>query len=367
VTPEELRADIPVISDGTAYLNTGASGPSPQRVLDATADALGAHDGAHAGEGPYVHASRVYDDTRERVAAFVGADPTEVALTTSTTDGINRVAGAIDWTAGDTVVRTDLEHSAGILPWQRLADLRGVEIRVVPTEGGRIDREAYAEAVAGARLVCLSALTWTHGTVLPVADLVEVAHDAGAAVLVDAVQVPGQRPLDVSAWGAEFVAAAGHKWLLGPWGGGFLYVDADAVGGLEPAAAGYRSVTDPAAEHPTLYPDARRLEVGTTSPAPYVGLQAAIDTVEAVGLPAIQERIEALTDRLKAGLGDRLVGPRGYESGLVAFEVGDPEAFVERAADRGVVVRSLPTGTVRASVHAFNTREDVDALLSVPE
>ncbi len=175
-----------------------------------------------------------YDRVRERVATFVGADDDEIALTESTTAGINAVATAIDWEPGDTVVRTDLEHPDGTLPWQRL-EQEGVEVCVVETENGPVDLDAFAEAVADARLTCFSAVMWTHGTQLPVADLVDLAHEASALTLVDAVQVPGQLPIHIGEWGADAVAAAGHKWLLGLWGGGFLYVDRTDVDSLLPS------------------------------------------------------------------------------------------------------------------------------------
>ncbi|MBP2252263.1 selenocysteine lyase/cysteine desulfurase [Halarchaeum solikamskense] len=362
--PDALRADIPAL-DGVTYLNTGASGPSPRRVVDAERAAIERHEyEAHATENPYASAAALFDDARERLAAFLDTEPASVALTQSTTDGVNRIATALDWEAGDVVVRTDVEHAAGVLPWRRLRDARGVTTRVVPTTEGRIDRDAYSEAVADARLVCLSALTWTHGTRLPVSGLVAEAHDAGAEVLVDAVQVPGQAPMPVESWGAEYVAAAGHKWLCGPWGAGFLYVDPDAAERLDPLHVGYRSVRDPEGAEYEFHAGARRLEVGTVSSGPHAGLIEALDVVEAVGLDAIRSRIEALTDRFKDGLADdRLVGPREYESGLVAFESDRPEALVERLRKRDVVVRALPTGTVRASFHAFNTADDVDRLL----
>jgi selenocysteine lyase/cysteine desulfurase len=301
---------------------------------------------------------------RERVADFVGAEPDEVALTESTTDGIGRIAAAIDWEPGDAVVRTDLEHPAGVLPWKRL-EREGVEVRVVETEAGRVDREAYAEAVADARLVCFSAITWTHGTRLPVAELVDIADEAGAFTLVDAVQSPGQVPMDVSAWGADAVAAAGHKWVLGPWGSGFLYVDREAADELAPRAVGYRSVEDPDGDAIAFKQGAKRFEVGTTTPAAHAGLVEALDAVDAVGLPAIEERIASLTDRLKDGVpDDRLLSPREYESGLVTVDVDDPEATVDRLADDGIVVRSLPhPDAVRASVHAVSTEAEVDRLV----
>ncbi|GGM71621.1 selenocysteine lyase/cysteine desulfurase [Halarchaeum rubridurum] len=363
--PETLRADIPALDDAT-YLNTGASGPSPERVVEAAEAALERHEyEAHATENPYVSAAELFDDARERLAAHLDTDPSSVALTQSTTDGVNRIATAIDWEPGDVVVRTDVEHAAGVLPWRRLRDSHGVRTRVVPTTGGRIDRAAYREAVADARLVCLSALTWTHGTRLPVADLVDEAHDAGAEVLVDAVQVPGQAPMPVESWGADYVAAAGHKWLCGPWGAGFLYVDPDAAERLEPLQVGYRSVRDPEGAGYEFHPGARRLEVGTVSPGPHAGLMEALDVVEEVGLDAIRDRIDALTERFVDGLADdRLLGPDTPESGLVAFESDDPEALVAGLRERGVVVRALPTGAVRASFHVFNTAEDVERLLT---
>ena len=363
MTPLELRADVPALGEA-AYFNFGAHGPSPERVVEAAAGFVADHEYGSGTTDPYERAFGTYETVRERVADFVGAEPDEVALTESTTDGIGRIAAAIDWEPGDAVVRTDLEHPAGVLPWKRL-EREGVEVRVVGTEAGRVDREAYAEAVADARLVCFSAITWTHGTRLPVAELVDIADEAGAFTLVDAVQSPGQVPMDVSAWGADAVAAAGHKWVLGPWGSGFLYVDREAADELAPRAVGYRSVEDPDGDAIAFKQGAKRFEVGTTTPAAHAGLVEALDAVDAVGLPAIEERIASLTDRLKDGVpDDRLLSPREYESGLVTVDVDDPEATVDRLADDGIVVRSLPhPDAVRASVHAVSTEAEVDRLV----
>ncbi|TKX64646.1 aminotransferase class V-fold PLP-dependent enzyme [Halorubrum sp. GN12_10-3_MGM] len=367
MTPRELRADVPALGDA-AYFNFGAHGPSPEYVVEAAESFIEEHEYGSATTDPYGHAFETYDRVRERIAAFVGADPEEVALTESTTDGITRVAGAIDWEPGDVVVRTDLEHPAGVLPWKRL-EREGVEVRVLETEAGRVDRDEYAAAVADARLVCFSAITWTHGTRLPVADLVAVANDAGAFTLVDAVQSPGQGAMDVSEWGADAVAAAGHKWTLGPWGAGFLYVDRDAAADLAPHAVGYRGVEDPTGDEIEFKPAAGRFEVGTTTAAAHVGLVEALDAIEAVGLDAIEARIEALTDRLKDGVPeDRLLSPRAFESGLVTIDVDDPEATVERLGERDIVVRSLPhPDGIRVSVHAVSTEAEVDRLLDALE
>lgn len=366
MTPEELRAEIPAV-DETVYLNTGASGPSPRHVIEAGTAELQDHEGpAHAAGNPYTFGFEGYEATRERIAAFVGAGPESIALTGSTTDGISKIAAGLEWASDDVVVRTDLEHAAGILPWNQLRATQGIAVRVVETADGRVDRERFASAVEGARLVCLSAITWTHGTRLPVADLVEIAHDAGAMVLVDAVQVPGQQAMDVNEWGADFVAAAGHKWLLGPWGAGFLYIDEGVIDSLQPASVGYRGVEDPYADRPAFKPGAARFEIGTESPVPYAGLRRAIDLVESISESAIESRIRMLTDRLKAGVGDEhLRSPRSYESGLVSIAVEEPAEVVAALADRNIVVRSIPQiDAVRLSLHVFNTSSDVDAALT---
>jgi len=362
--PTELRADTPALHEDV-YLNFGAHGPSPRYVVEAAAEFVRAHEyDTSARNDPYDVAFDAFDRTRERVAEFVGADADEIALTESTTAGINAVANAIDWRPGDAVVRTDLEHPAGTLPWQRL-EREGVEVRVVETEDGRVDPVEFAEAVDGARLACFSAVTWTHGTRLPVAELVDIAHEAGAFALVDAVQVPGQLPMDVAEWGADAVAAAGHKWLLGLWGGGFLYVDRDAAETLAPRTVGYRSVETPTADAYEFAAGARRFEVGSANPAPHVALAEAIDAIDEVGVDRIADRIRQLAGRLVGGVPDeRLHSLATPESGLVTIDVDDPDATVERLASEGIVVRALPTpNAIRASVHAVNTSSEVDQLL----
>jgi cysteine desulfurase/selenocysteine lyase len=363
--PETLRAECPAFDEG-CYLNTGASGPSPRRVVEA-ADEFQRHHQYHAPgeEGMYTAAFDELTHTRETVAGLLGTDADHIALTQSTVEGINHVAGALEFEPGDVVVRTDLEHPAGVLPWQRLRELEGIEIRELPTDRGRLSLDALKDAVDGARLVCLSSLAWNYGTRLPVTDVVEIAHDAGAQVLVDAVQSPGQMPLAVEEWGADFVAASGHKWLLGVWGAGFLYVAEPER--HEPRRIGYFSVAPGGGDGVEDYdfrPNARRFELGTTAVAPHVALATAIESMESVGLDRVEARIERLTDRLKSGLGDRLLSPEDSRSGLVTFDADDPDALVERLAADGIQIRSIPEPhACRASVHAVNTRADVDRLL----
>jgi selenocysteine lyase/cysteine desulfurase len=222
------------------------------------------------------------------------------------------------------------------------------------------------DAVADARLVCLSSVTRNYGTRLPVETITEIAHDAGAEVLVDAVQSVGQVPVDVTDWGAEYVAGASHKWLVGPWGAGFLYASEDVVSELRPRHRSYRGV-DRDSETFDLHPDARRLEVGTRSAAPYVGLRTALERVSSVGMETIESKIESLSTLLKDELpASALASPRSFESGLVAIDDDTPERTVERLAGHDVQVRSIAEpDAIRLSIHAFNTESDIRRFLSV--
>ncbi|MEF8936882.1 aminotransferase class V-fold PLP-dependent enzyme [Halobacteriaceae archaeon SHR40] len=364
--PETLRDEMPALSE-CRYLNTGASGPSPRPVVEAAAEFERHHQyRAPAEEGMYDPPMEALASAREAVASLLGTDAEHVALTDSTVEGINHVSTGIDWEQGDVVVRTDTEHPASVLPWQRMADLHGIETRVIDSERGRIDLDELADAVADARLLCVNSPTWNYGTRLPIEEIVEIAHDADTLVLVDAVQAPGQMALDVEEWGADFVAASGHKWLLGLWGSGFLYVSDDGMAELSPSRIGYFSVTDPSAEEYEFHPDARRFDLGTQSVSPYVGLEKAIETMQSIGLETIEGRIGRLTDRLKDGLGDRLLSPQDSNTGLVTFAADEPEELVERLSAEGIKIRTLPEPhACRVSVHVFNTEEDVDLLLDL--
>jgi selenocysteine lyase/cysteine desulfurase len=185
-----------------------------------------------------------------------------------------------------------------------------------------------------------------------------MAHEEGASVVIDAAQSVGAERMDVNDWGADYVAAPAHKWLLGPWGVGFLYVAEDAPVEAQ-TRVGYKSAVEPN-ESAKLHEDARKFEVSTSSPALLAGVHAAVETVETVGLRTVENRISRLTARLEDGLGDRHISTGG---GLVRFKDTTPDETVERLKDEGVVIRSLPNGDLRASVHVFNTADDIEQLL----
>lgn len=362
MNPLDLRTQIPITSE-CAFFNTGASGPSPTPVLDAATGFITHHKTiAPYTDGMYPHADSAYESSRETIATHLGTAPENIALTESTTDSIGMVAGAIDWQPGDVIVRTDTEHPAGVLPWERAARVHGATVEVLETDAGVIDREQFTDAVADARVVCFSSLVWSYGNRVPVRELVEIAHDHDTFVIVDAVQSAGQMAVDLSEWGADVVAGSGHKWLLGPWGSGYLYVDPDSIDQLHPQQVCYRGVVDPNTPAYELKPNALRFERSTASPAPHVGMAAGIELIESIGLDTVESRIESLTDRLKSQLPEeRLYGPRSYHSGLVSFDVDNPDATVETLKQQGFILRSIPDiDAIRVSVHVFNTEDEVD-------
>jgi selenocysteine lyase/cysteine desulfurase len=363
---DEFRATIPAATEAT-YLNTGSSSPSSVDVVESM-QAFLEHHGYESptAEGMYQPVYETFDETRRDVADFLNAHPEEIALTQSTGDGVSRIANAIQWERGDTVVRTDLEHPTSVVPWNALEREHDLHLDVLETDAGYVDLDRLKDAVDGARLVCVSSISRKYGRRLPISDITDVAHDAGAAVLVDAVQSVGQVPVDVADWEADYVAAASHKWLVGPWGAGFVYVDSDVVPQLRPRHVSYRGVDR---ESPTLdlRPDARRLEIGTTSAAPYVGLGTALERTKSVGVSTIERRIESLTGLLKDELpAEVLLSPQSFESGLVAIADDTPERTVERLATHDIQVKPLSDpGGIRLSVHGFNTESDIRRFLSV--
>lgn len=364
----ELRASIPACEE-VSYFNTGATGPSPNFLLDAVDDWNRFHKTDVLVEGDaYEVGFDAYDSCRERIAPFLGADPEEIALTESTADGLSAVLAALDWSAGDVIVTTDLEHPAADIPLAKLRREYDVEIRRVETDAGRIDTDEFAAAVADADAAVLSSLAWNYGTRLPTAELIEIADEAGAFTLVDAVQEPGQCPVDLPDWGADAVVGSGHKWLLGVWGSGFCYVAEDASEDLDPAQISYRSVEDPGSAGRgsgyELKSGAARFERGTAAIGPHVGFTESVRLFESLGVESIRAEILRLTERLTEQIpAERLLSPSEPETGLVTVDVEEPEATVGRLGEEGFAVRSLPDpDSVRISVHCFNSAEEVDGV-----
>ncbi|HEX2125949.1 MAG TPA: aminotransferase class V-fold PLP-dependent enzyme [Thermoleophilaceae bacterium] len=354
-----LRAQFPVL-DRIAYLNAGTNGPVPRRAVDAALASLRAQAEGGRGSAAFIDALLAdQDGLRGRVADLLGCEPSTVALTRSTTDGVNAALAALDLRRGDEVLTSDEEHPGVLAPLAGLRRRPGIRVRTAPFA------ELPGEVGPDTRLVACSHVSWVTGRVMDA----EALGAAGAPVVLDGAQGLGAVPVDVRALGCDFYAASGQKWLCGPNGIGYLYARAELVGDLPVPWPGYQSIVDPgsALDSPP-HPDARRLATGFPSPHDTAFAHAALDVLEEDGMEPAYRRAAGLAGRLADALAERgvRVAPRGAST-LVSFEAPDPVAFVERLrADERIVVRFLPgTPYVRASVGAWSSEEELDRLVKL--
>jgi L-cysteine/cystine lyase len=353
---EELRAEYPVLEQ-IAYLNAGTNGPAPRRGVEAAVEAMRLQ--VEEGRGGHPFFERVISGVQElrgRLAGLLGCDPFELAMTGSTTDGVNAVLNALDLKAGDDIVTSDEEHPGLLAPLAAARERHGVRVRAVPFES------LAGEVTPDTRLVACSHVSWITGRVV---DASEIAA-AGVPLLLDGAQGLGAVPVDVRELGCDFYAASGQKWMCGPQGIGYLYVRADRAAELPPPWPGYMTLSEPSSPLDfQLHPDARRFDLGLPAVHHTAWALAALDTLERPGIDRVYEHAAGLAERLAeriAGAGVQ-VAPRG-RSTLVSWEDPDPPATVERLAGEGIVVRNLPlTSYVRASVGGWSDERDIDRLL----
>ncbi len=377
-----VRDQMPASRAGI-YLNAGTAGPMPaetQRAMDEQSARELATGRAHVALWPETVERMA--EARAAVAALLVADPDDIALTHSTTDGMNLAVGALPWQAGDRVITTRHEHPGGLAPLLALRDRLGVEIEMVDIgEGGDDDRtvEAFTRALERpARAVVLSHVLWTTGAVLPVARLVAVAREAGAASIVDGAQSAGAIPVMLDELGADAYAVPAQKWLLGPEGMGALWVRRAFADAALPASAGYLSYAafDPATGTGTRHPGARRFEAtGFHRPSVLGFARSCGWQTMYLGLPWAQARAARLAaaaaDRLAAIPGVALVTPRTGMGTLVTFRIAGwtPAAAVEELGARVfAILRDVPAiDALRISVGFWNTEDELDRFAEAVE
>jgi selenocysteine lyase/cysteine desulfurase len=354
---EELRGEFPVL-DRIAYLNAGTNGPVPRAAAEAAEEAVRMQsEGGRGDKAFFAQVLRGLEELRGRVSALAGCDPGELALTGSTTDGVNAVLGALDLGAEDEVLTSDEEHPGVLAPLAAARERRGVRVRAAPVES--LAREVRAET----RLVVCSHVSWMTGRVVDAAAIAAT----GAPLLLDGAQGLGAVPTDVRALGCDFYAASGQKWLCGPNGLGYLYVRRERIAALPPPWPGYSCLEAP--DRPLdfeLRQDARRFDIGLPPAHQTAWALAALDTLERPSIERVQERAAELAERLAERLAGRgaTVAPRG-RSTLVSWEDADPPAAVTRLRGKGIVVRDLPRSRwVRASVGGWTSESDLERLLA---
>jgi L-cysteine/cystine lyase len=356
--PDAFRSQFPVLAE-KSYLNAGTEGPLPQAAADAVRDRIAAETTQGRSGKAYIDVvRRLASDLREGYARAMGADPSDVALTGSTTDGCNTVLSGLSFGRGDRIVTSDEEHPGLLAPLARLR-AQGVEVVVAPFA-------EVAEAVTPqTRLVAVSHVSWVSGLVVDT----EALTATGVPFLLDAAQSLGAVPVDVGALGCAFYAGSGQKWMCGPEGSGALWVRRDMLDELDVPWPGYMSLQD--AHDPFNSPpaaDAARLDHGFPPALRSAWSLASLTVLESAGWEWVHTRAADLAESLAAQLSERglTVGPRG-RSTLVSWRADDPDAEVARLAEHGVVVRSiLDRGPyVRASAGAWTSEEELAALVDL--
>jgi selenocysteine lyase/cysteine desulfurase len=349
-----FREQFPVL-ETKSYLNAGTEGPLPRQAAEAVRERITVElEGGRCGMDYMTAIKELAAELRQGYARALGADATDVALTGSTTDGINTILSGLDLRPGDEVITSDEEHPGLLAPLGRLRR-EGVNVRVVPFA------EVAGAVSASTRLVACSHVSWVGGKVVDSAALTET----GVPFLLDAAQSFGAVPVDVEALGCAFYAGSGQKWMCGPEGSGALYIRRDQLDQLIAPWPGYMAVADPKnALDSGPAPDAARLDHGFPPGMRSAWALASLGVLEAAGWEWVHSRAAQLAAGLAVQLAETglEVSPRG-RSTLVSWAAEDADAEVARLAAEGLVVRSIPThGLVRASVGAWSSEEELARL-----
>ncbi len=387
-----IRADFPILNETVygkplVFLDSGASAQKPRQVLEAMTKAYEKHY-ANVHRGIYrlsQDATDAFEAARETVRRFINAAETrEVIFTRNSTEAINLVANSYGWgmlKPGDEVLITHLEHHANIVPWQLLRDRHGIVLKVAPIDDdGQLIWDEFDKLLTDrVKLVGMAHVSNTLGTVLPVVEAIKLAHARGAKVLIDGSQAVQHMPVDMQALDADFYVFTGHK-LYGPTGIGVLYGKAALLEAMPPWQGGGDMILSVTFEKSEWADLPHKFEAGTPAFVEAVGLAAAIDYVQSVGLDAIAAHEHDLTEyatrRLSAINSLRIVGTAPGKAGVISFVLGgihphdigtilDREGIAVRVGQHcahPVMERYNVPATVRASFGMYNTRAEVDAL-----
>ncbi len=388
-----VRGDFPIFAarPELVYLDSGATAQKPQVVIDALAEHLRRHN-ANIHRGVYAlaqEADAAYDGAREKVARFVGGEPRTTIFTKNVTEAINLVAyawGRANIAAGDTVLITQMEHHANLVPWQVLCRERSAELRYLEVdERGELSLRALERELAcgDVKLVAFAHISNVLGTINPVAEMTARIRAAGAVSVIDGAQAVPQMPVDIAAIGADFYGWTAHK-ALGPTGIGVLHGNAELLERMEPFLTGGDMIASVDFQTVSWNELPYKFEAGTPPIAEAVALGAAVDYLSQLGMERVRAHERALTaymlDALASVPGLRVVGPPEAENrgGLASFTIDGihPHDIAELVNRDGVCIRAghhcaqplmrcLGVGaTARASVGVYNERADVDALVA---
>jgi len=386
-----LKADFPVLQNGVHFLDSGASSQKPIPVLEAM-DRFARTSYANVHRGAYklsIASTEAYEAARVRVSQFIGsADPAQVVFTRGTTTGLNMVAsgwGMEHLKEGDRIIATEIEHHSNLVPWQMVAKRTGAKLEHIPmTDDFRLDLDAF-ESMLGpdVKIVTMTGMSNVLGTIPPIRTFADLAHGVGARLVVDAAQLVPHAPVNVEEMGADFVAFSGHK-MLGPTGIGILWGKMDALEEMEPFEGGGEMISDVTLHDATWAPIPTRFEAGTPPIIEAVGLHAAIDYLDAIGMDKVFAHDRELTAIALERLGDvpglTLQGPTDLDNrggvvsmvmdGVHAHDLAtilDEDGVSVRAGHhcaKPLMRRMGVAATARATFYVYNEEADIDALVT---
>ncbi|MEM2448032.1 MAG: cysteine desulfurase [Candidatus Bathyarchaeia archaeon] len=397
LNPESIRRDFPILSlrreDGKPliYLDNAATSLKPRQVINAIVRYYERYT-ANVHRGLYKlaqEATSLYEDSREAVAKFIKADPSEVIFTKNATEGVNIVAYSLNWNEGDEVITTVMEHHSNLIPWQMIRDRFKVKLKFLDiTNDGHLDVEKLPNLISKrTKLVTLNHVSNVLGTINPIEKIIKIAHEQEILVLVDAAQSAPHIPIDVKKLECDFLVFSGHK-MLGPTGIGVLYVSKNASDMLQPAFGGGEMISKVDLEKAEWNDMPWRFEPGTPNVAGATGLAAAVEYLEKIGMDNVRKHEIQLTDlalRRLSNLESVVVyGPKRAEDrcGLVAFNVKGVNSHdvallldeLENIAVRSGLHCAEPLhrrlkaqSSVRASTYIYNTLEEIEKLCDTVE
>lgn len=367
---DRFRSQMAVVRQW-AYFNHAAVSPLPNPAAEAVVS--WAREQAENGAMSWLKFKERYESARNLGARLVGGTTEEIALVRSTTEGVNIVAEGFPWQEGDNVVTLADEFPANLYPWMNQSD-RGVETRRVPTDNGRVDLNRLADACdARTRIVSISWVGYASGWRNDLAAVSEIAHRHRALFFVDAIQALAAFPLDVRRMGIDFLAAGGHKWMLGPEATGLFYIAREHLDRLRVSAIGHNSMVH-ASDYTKIEIDlketAARFEPSAANMVGFIGLAASLELLLELGADAIGERILAVTDlacQRLAEIGAVVTSHRDepqHKSGIVRFDLPgrDLQQVWRQLSKRGVVL-SVRGGGLRISPHAYCNDADIERLV----
>jgi len=389
---QDVRKDFPILETGVIYLDNAATSLTPEPVLKKMLEFYHQYR-ANVERG--IHrlsqkASEEYERARAKVADFINAkSESEIITIRNATTGINMIANGLNWKRGDKIVTSLIEHHSNFIIWVRLKNRCGTDLEVVrpkePIAHGLLDPADFEKVIDDkTKLVTITHASNVLGVITPVKEIIKIAHEHGAYVLVDGAQSVPHMKLDVKKMGCDFLAFSGHK-MCGPTGSGALYIREELTDEIEPLCIGGGTIADVGMDYYTLEESPMRFEAGTPGVAEAIGLGAAVDYLREIGMENIERHERELTKQMYEGLTGlpkvEVYGPEPeFKIGVMSFNVGDLNSHdVALALDvsANIMVRSghhcaLPLtkhiirrlGSVRASVYLYNTKEEIEKLTS---